>query len=102
MRKFTSKKEVAESIGSVYGPYEERDGLHILHYSYPDNYVYNNLDDLLLDWLPTIIYNHMDECHRDAQGNLWDSWYEEIDYILENVYSPRVMNNIDAIRDKVI
>ena len=92
MRKFESKTAVAESIGQVFGPYEERDGKHILHYECPDQYIYDNIDALLLDWLPTILYSHMSE----APHNPADSWEAEIDYILENVYGPLIMRPLEA------
>ena len=100
MNKFAYKKQVAESIGSVFGPYEERNGLHILHYEYPEQYIYHSLDDLLLDWLPTIITAHLEEARQDKDGLWWDSWKDEIEFILTHVYTTRVSDQIPAIRGK--
>lgn len=79
-----NKKELCKEIGNYFGTYFEEDGKFCI-----DNEVeifrYDTEDELLKDWLDTIIENHKDTYHIDEYGIEWDSWKEQIAFIYENV-----------------
>lgn len=71
------KRKLCEEIGNFFGEFKESDGQLCI-----DNgekvFRYNTPDELLIDWLDTLIENHHD---MQGSGNPGDSWEKEILFI---------------------
>ena len=74
-------KELCIDIGNFFGDYFEESGKLCID-NYEQVFKYDTPAELLVDWVDTLVLNHMD-CKES--GSIGDTWEKEVRFIFEEV-----------------
>lgn len=91
------KLQMARDIGEYFGDYVKSDGKFSIDNGERE-FVYDNVDELLADWLETVILNHQDAYYVDENGKEWNSWEKEALYIITMVIKELPKGVLPAIK----
>lgn len=78
------KLNMAKKIGEYFGDYVESDGKFSIDNGERE-FVYDTVDELLADWLETVLANHHDAYYIEKNRLESDSWEKEIVFIYSMV-----------------
>lgn len=81
---FMDKIAVCKEIGNYFGDYFEENNQFCIS-NHDEVFRYNSPDELLKDWLDTILENHIDNFHIDKYGQECDGWEEEVQFIFSKI-----------------
>ena len=75
---------LCKEVGDYFGKYFEENEMLCID-NYENIFKYNTADELLTDWIDTLVENHHDAFYINDKGQEYNSWEKEIQFIYEKI-----------------